>query len=258
MYLNSTFVQQTNAAEVSCGYKAYTDKYFTFPPPKQPWAPVPNPTSAGCDLFDSVYSAAMEVNPCFNIYHITDTCPFTYGHLGIVNPGDYSPPGAVVYFNRTDVRKAINAPLDGTWYQCTPNSVFTGTGDTSPGPALDGTLKNVIEKTNNTIIGSGGLDFLLATNGTLFALQNVTWNGGQGLSKYPATPFFVPYHVEANRGASAGAGNLGVWQAERGLTFYDIQLSGHELPGYASGAGYRSLQLLLGRIKSFSDTTPLF
>lgn len=72
-----------------------------------------------------------------------------------------------------------------------------------------------------------------------------------------SAPFFVPYRAEQNRGAMAGAGSLGVWGSERGVTFYEVLLAGHELPGYSAGSGYRSLELLLERIKDFSDTTPL-
>lgn len=160
-------------------------------------------------------------------------------------------------FNRTDVQRAINAPVGFNWEQCSSEPVFAGPDqeDQSPGPALDGTLSNVIDKTQNVIIGSGALDFLLATNGTLFALQNITWGGSQGFQARPSTPFYVPYHPEYNGGSLAGAGYLGTYGVERGLTFYDVQLSGHELPGYAAGAGYRSIELMLGRIPDLSDTS---
>ena len=122
--------------------------------------------------------------------------------------------------------------------------------DQSLGPAQNGVLQRVIEYTNNTIIGVGNLDFLLAPNGTLFALQNMTWNGLQGFQSYPQDQeFFVPYHPEYNGGRLSEAGYVGNWGYERGLTFYTVQLSGHELPGYAAGAGYRVLELMLGRIK---------
>ncbi|KAL9021867.1 MAG: hypothetical protein Q9180_008586 [Flavoplaca navasiana] len=85
------------------------------------------------------------------------------------------------------------------------------------------------------------------------ALQNITWNGQQGFQTYPATEFYTPYHPEYNDGALAGAGYLGLWGSERGLTFYQVQLAGHELPEYAPGAAYRVMELLLGRIKSFGD-----
>ena len=84
--------------------------------------------------------------------------------------------------------------------QCTDINVFGGPsdnqtiGDTSLGPAQDDVLTRVIEYTNNTIIGVGNLDFLLPTNGTLMALQNVTWGGLQGFQQFPGIPFYVPYH----------------------------------------------------------------
>jgi carboxypeptidase D len=130
---------------------------------------------------DILYSALLEVNPCFNIYHITETCPHPFSQLGIVNTGDYQPPGAVVYFNRSDVTAALHAVPGTNWQQCTDVQVF-GQGnnsayfpDLSLGPAQNGVLERVIEFTNNTLIGSGDLDFLLSTNGTLLAIQNLTW-----------------------------------------------------------------------------------
>lgn len=266
-YLNDTFLATLDAKAASCNFTAYYEKYFTFPPPAGPFPQLADPflsDTAECDIFDDVYGAVLEVNPCFNIYHITDTCPHLFSQLGIVNQGDYQPPGAQVYFNRTDVQAAINAPVGTNWQQCTDVNVFANTpnrttgyngSDTSIGPARDGALQRVIEYTNNTIIGSGNLDMLLSTNGTLMVLQNTTWNGVQGFSEYPSTDFYVPYHPEYNGGALASAGNVGYWVEERGLTFYTVQLSGHELPGYAPGAGYRMLEKLLGRIDSLSDTS---
>ena len=127
-------------------------------------------------------------------YHIFDTCPHLYSEIGNANPG-YLPPGSIPYFDRTDVQQAINAPVGFNWERCSSDPVFAGPTyeDQSPGPALDGTLTNVIDKTQNVIIGSGALDFLLETNGTLFALQNTTWGGVQGFQTRPSTPFYVPY-----------------------------------------------------------------
>jgi len=52
-------------------------------------------------------------------------------------------------------------------------------------PAQSGMLSRIIEYTGNVIIGSGGLDMLMSTNGTLLVLQNVTWNGMQGFRERP-------------------------------------------------------------------------
>jgi carboxypeptidase D len=266
--LNETYYNALQGTHSYCNYSSYLEEYFTFPPKDGPIPVLPDPyatedpnSNYTCDMFDYVYSAAIDANPCFNIYHITDTCPFVYSHMGIVNPGDYDPPGSEVYFNRTDVKKALNAPVDSTWYQCTPENVFNygyennyTLGDTSLGPAQNDILQRVIEYNNNTIIGVGNLDFLLAPNGTLFAMQNVTWNGKQGFQKYPQDKlFYVPYHPEYNGGRLSESGYVGAWGKERGVTFYTVQLAGHELPGYSAGSGYRVLELLLGRIKSLGE-----
>ncbi|KAF9736664.1 serine carboxypeptidase [Paraphaeosphaeria minitans] len=259
--LNETFLNQVREVQDHCNYSSYLDTYFTFPPPQESFPVLEGPTrhnNYSCDQFDNLYGAILEVNPCFNIYHITETCPHPFGQLGIVNEGDYQPPGAKIYFNRTDVKEALHAPIESNWQQCTDVNVFgNGTdrgSDTSAGPAIDGTLQRVIEFTNNTLIGSGDLDFLLSTNGTLLAIQNMTWNGLQGLQKYPNTTLYAPYHPEYNGGALAGSGAQGVWTSERGLTFYTARLAGHELPGYTPGVAYRMLEILLGRIDNFSNT----
>ncbi|KAF2155845.1 serine carboxypeptidase [Myriangium duriaei CBS 260.36] len=258
LYLNDTFLEAFYARSDSCGYTDYMDKYFKFPPPgplpllTDPYS-TPNNT---CDVFDDAFSAILEINPCFNIYHISEMCPHPFNPLGGVNTGDYVPADEVVYFNRTDVQQALHAVVGTDWQQCTKKNVF-GKGtrrghDESDPPATNGVLQNVIEATNNVLIGSGDLDMLLSTNGTLLAIQNMTWNGCQGLDHYPDIPFYTPYHPEYNGGALAGAGYLGSWGYSRGLTFYRVQLAGHELPGYAPGASYRSLEVLLGRVANLS------
>lgn len=262
--LNQTYLNALRWTHQHCGYEKYLKKYGTFPPPQGKFPVLPDPyadtdpkSNYTCDIFDYAYAAAVDQNPCFNIYHITDTCPHLYGQLGIVNSGDYSPKGAEVYFNRTDVKKALNAPTDVTWYQCTPNPVFgfgdpkSNQSDTSLAPAQTNVLRRVIEHTNNTIIGVGRLDYILPPNGTLFALQNATWHGKQGFQKYPQDKeFYVPFHPEYNGGRLSEAGIVGHWGYERGLTYYEVQLAGHELPGYTAGAGYRVVELMLGRIKN--------
>lgn len=263
LFLNDTFMEQISQHHKDCGYTDYYNKYFTFPAFQGPFPVLTDPYSTEngtCDQFDNFYAAILQVNPCFNIYHVTETCPHPFSQLGIINTGDYQPPGAIVYFNRTDVQEALHAVVGTNWEQCTDVNVF-GNGnassrasDASIGPANSGALQRVIEFTNNTIIGSGDLDMLLSTNGTLFAIQNMTWNGYQGLKEYPATPLYAPDHPEYNGGALAGSGIQGVWSKERGLTFYTAHLAGHELPGYTPGVAYRMLEILLGRVEDFSST----
>lgn len=95
-------------------------------------------------------------------------------------------------------------------------------------------LKNVIEATNNVLIGVGGLDFLLPANGTLLALNNVTWNGVQGFTKPPTHRFYVPYHPEYSQGALADAGvsSQSPKHIALGLGDLCVPLTRH-LPAYA-------------------------
>jgi carboxypeptidase D len=190
LFLNESFLERIWERNDECGFTDHFNKYLQFPPPQGPIPTLPPQTYANnysCDQFSSAYAAILEVNPCFNIYHITETCPHPYSQLGEINEGDYVPPGAQVYFNRTDVQQAINAPPTD-WNQCS-NGVFRDpvanetVNDQSLGPAQNGVLQRVIEYTNNTLIGSGNLDMLLNTNGTLLALQNVTVS-----NLFPQTP----------------------------------------------------------------------
>lgn len=126
----------------------------------------------------------------------------------------------------------------------------------------------MIERTNNVIVGSGSLDYLLLTNGTLATLNNMTFNGAQGFSSAPSGHFVVPYNPSlsfvleetANQpipatpvGLVAGGGTLGTTHTERGLTWVEVFLAGHEIPQYVPAAAYRQLEFLLGRISSLTQ-----
>lgn len=245
-----------------CGYNDYIKKYFTYPPSgKQPrYAPgtkvLPNGTvtyEEGCgDLWEYVADSANRFNPCFNIYNIPDHCPPLYDSLG-----------DEPYFDREDVKKAINAPTDIKWSQCVRGS-FVG-GDHSDPPAKY-ELPNVIEKTNNVMLVQGAMDYILPLSGVLLGLQNMTWNGQMGLHTRPQDPFYVPlygYDIYAypipkyyGQNLPAGCGVMGTSHHERGLTLVVTQLSGHEGPEFAPAAAFRQLEKLIGRVHSVSDTAP--
>ena len=96
-FFNQSFMDSLRSASASCGYTDYMNKYLTFPPPGQ--LPVlADPLASqntSCDLFDTVLTAAMEVNPCFNLYHINELCPHLFDSMGKINEQDYVPPGSV-------------------------------------------------------------------------------------------------------------------------------------------------------------------
>ncbi len=77
-------------------------------------------------------------------------------------------PAPWYYFNRTDVKKAINAP-DTDWEECSAGVLETDTSE----PSSWTVLPRVIEKNDRTIIGHGMADFILLVNGTVMAVQNM-------------------------------------------------------------------------------------
>lgn len=172
--------------------------------------------------------------------------------LGFPGSFDYTPAGATVYFNRTDVQQAINAPVQ-EWMECTNTDVFVSKGGDSSPPSGLSILPSVIERLNKTIIGHGALDYILIANGTLLTIQNMTWGGVQGFTSKPSDEFFVPYHTQDSPSTLAGAGVFGTTHTERGLTFVEVSLSGHMVPQYAPSASYRMVEFMLGRIDSITE-----
>jgi carboxypeptidase D len=227
-----TYMNYLENWAVACNYTGYMDKYVTYPPT----GPLPLPGgstefSQGCDVWDDIYSNALIVNPSFNMYRIWDTYPTLWDVLGTLS--QESP----IYFNRTDVKIAIHAPVDTEWLECTTTDVFPHQ-DSSLGPAFS-VLPNVIEKNQRTVILHGLADFILMTDGTRIAIQNMTWNGLQGFQTPIANDSFIVNDVP-----------YGTMHSERGLTYYEVALSGHMIPQFAPVAAFQVMQYLMG----FRDT----
>jgi carboxypeptidase D len=257
---NDTFRASIHATDKSCGYTDWVNKYLVYPPKGKIPDPLPGLDASGRSrrecrrLFNDVFSAILELNPCFDIYQVATTCPILWDVMGFPGSFNYLPDGAQIYFDRADVKPAINAPANVTWEQCSSDSVFVG-GDSSD-PSSFHALPHVIEKTNNVIIGHGALDMVLIANGTLLGIQNMTWNNHTGFQTRPDEPFYVPYHNEYGLSTVAGAGVFGTAHTERGLTYVGVDLSGHMIPQYAPSAAYRHLEFLLGRVGSLNAVVP--
>jgi carboxypeptidase D len=183
----------------------------------------------------------LSINPCFNIYSINTQCPLLWDVLGFPGSYEYLPAGATLYFNRTDVQTAIHAPPTPDWRECRQSAtdVFPF-GDASPPSALS-VLPGLIEKNQRTIIGHGMLDYILIANGSLLAIQNMTWGGAQGFQKKPEEVFYVPFDNRQTAGKT---------HTERGLTWVEMDLTGHMAPGAAPSATFLQLMYLLGRVES--------
>ncbi|KAM4063744.1 serine carboxypeptidase [Hirsutella rhossiliensis] len=230
--LDETLVSSFNARADECGYSKFLFEALTYPP-QDSFPAVPDHGRPGCNIWSNILTAAFQVNPCFNVYHLTDSCPKLW---------DVMQDGSDNYFNRPDVQKILNVPT--TEYK--PHGGFTWQGNPGkdalgPMPSSWGPLRSVIERTNNTMITHGLLDYLLLVNGTLTTIQNMTWNGARGFQRRPTEPFIVP---------DDGAGLQGTAHTERGLTFTSVSFGGHAMSQYVPAAAYRQLEFLLGRIQT--------
>jgi len=150
--LNSTYMTYLESQNEKCGYEGYAEKYLQYPPSGP--LPLPNGTSEytdECDLFTAIFNAALLVNPAFNLYRISDTWPVLWDVLGF--PGSFPNQQSPIYFNRTDVKEAIHAPVDSNWEECSSINVYnTSSGYGTNPPSGLSVLPNVIEKSKRTLI----------------------------------------------------------------------------------------------------------
>lgn len=250
---NESYWEELYDMDEKCGFAAYRKKYLTYPPAGHLPSELPG-TDVGCDgLMFEIADAISLLNPCWDIYQIATTCPLLWDNLGFPGSFGYLPKGASIYFDRQDVKQAIHAPENVEWAECS-SGVFIG--QDSSGPSANTVLGGVIDRTQNVIIGHGQLDMVLIANGTLLAIQNMTFGGKIGFQRRPTMPFYVPYHQSQDDSALAGAGVFGTTHSERGLTYVGVNLAGHMIPQYAPSAAFRHLEVLLGRVESLSSTDP--
>jgi carboxypeptidase D len=258
--LNESYIAQLEALDKECGYADYREKYLAFPPAGvQPPSFFNYSSDGDCDTWGLSYSAAYAPNPCFNVYEIGTQCPLLSDPLGYPTDLQYSYSGLPVYFNRSDVKRAMNAPHNVEWLEC-KGPVFVGDGgpqsegDLSPDPAQS-VLPRVIEATNRVLVSNADLDMEILTDGTLMAIQNMTWNGKLGFQSKPATPIVItlpdlqygPVFEENGFGDIENPqGTMGIQHYERGLMWAQTYLSGHMQPQFQPRSSYRHLQWLLG------------
>ena len=260
---NKTFLHTLGDLDKTCGFASYREQYMSFPPNGSQPPLYENCTAKPeCCTWNSMYEAAYGPNPCFNVYEIGLQCPLLGDVLGFPTDLQFSYPSQPVYFNRSDVKKAMHAP-DIDWAECAPNPVFIGDGgpedegDLSADP-IQKVLPRVIEATNRTLIANGDLDADVLTNATLLAIQNMTWNGALGFQSEPTTPIIITLpdlqyeslfssqgfdHLDAHQGV------MGVQHEERGLMWAQTHLSGHMEPQFQPRSSYLHLQWVLGRIE---------
>lgn len=68
---NESFMGQLEEMHQKCGYDAWINQYLTFPPAGQQPPQYFNFTgNVSCDIYDTIYGEAFNINPCFNPYEI--------------------------------------------------------------------------------------------------------------------------------------------------------------------------------------------
>jgi carboxypeptidase D len=239
---NDTYMASLKKAHTDCGYEEYIKTYLTYPPPGlQPALPSTtyqyNTTSKSCDIWNNVINGALQNNPCFNVYEISDTCPILFDPLSFptilaYNYAEFDGP----FFNRSAVKKALHVPESVSWAECASEPVFVKGNDYSADP-IQHVLPKLIEKTGRVLIGGGDYDFEILNQGTLLAIQNMTWNGYQGFQSEPTSdivielpdllwgPTFIANGLAGYDGP--GQGTMGVSHFERGLMWAQTFQSGH-------------------------------
>ncbi|KAH9936848.1 alpha/beta-hydrolase [Epithele typhae] len=230
---NQSFMAELDAVAEKCNYANYMAEHVTYPP--KGLLPLPGKSTEndrGCDVWDMIFDAAVDINPAFNIYRIFDTWPILWDVLGF--PGSFMQSQSPIYFNRKEVKEAIHAPVNVTWGECSNVRVFPH-GDASLPPAFT-VLPNAIEKSKRAVIVHGLADFILIAEGTEIVIQNMTWNGMQGFQ----TP------IQNDSFVVDGMGALGRTHTERGLTLFEVALSGHMVPQFSPRAAFQIMSFLMG------------
>lgn len=244
LQLNSTF--RSKLRDLHANYTDFYNSNLVFPR-DIPMPPAPNEAEQNSSLRYEVMTAAARTNPCFNHYHIIETCPKPFDPL-------FGPREGGMFFNESAVKAAINAPKSASWSPCSGNAFVNHGRDLSDRPAQT-VLRGVFERVPMNIIANGALDIVIPSEGALFALQNVTWAGRTGFKVKPTKAFIVP---EARgqgapdsswaEGLLGAAGEMGTWGWERGVLFADVEGAGHMLPQYNPSAAFRLMEVMLGRV----------
>ncbi|KAK2467440.1 hypothetical protein APHAL10511_000675 [Amanita phalloides] len=231
--LNDTYMSQLEEISAQCNYTGYVEKYVTYPPNDLmplTWTDYTLPPA--CDIWNRILNATLITNPAFNVYRIFDMYPVLWDVLGF--PGTFTSVQSPLYFDRPEVKKAIHAPLNVSWLECSNINVFPK-NDSSLPPVFT-VLPSVIEKSKRSVIIHGLGDYVLISDGARIAIQNMTWAGQQGFQTAIAEDNFVVN----------GIGSVGNVHQERGLTYYEVILSGHMVPQFSPWSGFQSMQYLLG------------
>ncbi|WFD32400.1 hypothetical protein MSPP1_003446 [Malassezia sp. CBS 17886] len=215
------------------GVATYVADNLHYPPRGR--LSVPEQYHKSSSVWNSVFKAANKTE-CFNPYMIKPDCRLTKDALGMPLNADEASADNFLN-NNADLKKAIHADPDTRWKECSLRGVFKGGGDISAAPDRT-VLPDVIEKSKRSVIQHGTYDLVLIANGSALAIQNMTWGGKQGFHTQP--------HTVLRLDGSA----RGVFHEERGLTYVQVDGSGHMIPEFKPKVAYKLQNYLLGHVSA--------
>lgn len=80
---NDTFLNDIRDRDAKCGFTEFMNQGLSYPPKGPLPSKLPGEGDARCEnTFNDIFTAINILNPCFNIYQITETCPITWDVLG--------------------------------------------------------------------------------------------------------------------------------------------------------------------------------
>ncbi|MCJ1390106.1 hypothetical protein MMC18_002964 [Xylographa bjoerkii] len=189
--------------------------------------PCLGPCATGTTAFDYLGT----ILPCFDIYDIASTCA--------TNPNAI--PGAN-YLNQPAVRAAIHAP-DKDIVDCNVTVQETLAAEMVTPPAF-AIIPSLLEQNITVHIYSGDYDIILPHIGTELVIQNMTWNGLQGLQCPPDRLFY-------SNGVLAGN-----WGYERGLSYHHFLRAGHSVPHDQPAAAFAFVRDFVIGTAGYGDAYP--
>ena len=115
------FLANIQGLHQSCGYADFIDKYLQIPAYGiQPPAISNSSADENCSTIATMVThAEIKISPFFDQLQICSMCPLLYDPLGSPTTILYLQSGSTVYFDRSDVKAAMQAPQNVEWNECT-------------------------------------------------------------------------------------------------------------------------------------------
>lgn len=218
--------QLKNVSEI-CGYSEFLDQNLYYPAKGR----LPSFTT-GCDVQDLFYNIMTKKTPAFNFYNIKKPDPTVVDKNATISRN--------IFLSDMDVQRYINVKEPKPYVHCQdvfPNDNNDPSLPVDRNPSFENSiLAQMIESSKRFYIMNGDLDALIIANGTKLALQNLTWNGGQGFEQPPSISL-----KDLNGKKQA------ISSDERGLRFMEVFDSGHKIPMDQPSFGLAAVYALLGK-----------